>query len=63
MEDLFSPLEAAKKKIAEKKSYVSKIADKRTKFQYNLQKKRPKYIMKSINDFKYISKLIRSVTV
>lgn len=61
MEDLFSPLEAAKKKIAEKKSYVSKIADKRTKFNYNLQKKRPKYILKSSNDFKYISQLIEEM--
>jgi GR25 family glycosyltransferase involved in LPS biosynthesis len=58
MDDLFSVIDTAKKKVADKKSYISKLADKRTKFHYNLQKKRPKYVLKSTNDMKYISKLI-----
>lgn len=55
-QDLFA---AAKVKIEEKKKYyLSKLISKRQKFEYNLLKKRPKYIMKATNDMKYITKLI-----
>jgi hypothetical protein len=54
--DLFT---AAKIKIAEKKkSYLSSLISKRQKFEYNLLKKRPKYILKATNDMKYITQLI-----
>jgi hypothetical protein len=41
-----------------KKSFLSKYINKKSKFQYNIIKKRPKYILKSTNDFEYIKKLI-----
>jgi len=42
--DLFTE---AKIKIAEKKkSYLSKLISKKQKFEYNLQKKRPNFILK-----------------
>lgn len=54
--DLFT---SAKVKIAEKKkSYLSKLISKRQKFEYNLIKKRPQYILKATNDMKYITQLI-----
>jgi hypothetical protein len=54
--DLFS---AAKVKIAEKKkSYLSRLISKRQKFEYNLLKKRPGYILRATNDMKYIVELI-----
>lgn len=54
--DLFT---SAKIKIAEKKkSYLSKLISKKHKFEYNLQKKRPKYILKATNDMRYITELI-----
>lgn len=61
MSDLFDHVDEAKKAIQEKKSYISKLANKQTKFQYQLQKKRPKYILKSSNDFKYIKELIEKM--
>lgn len=51
--------EDAKIKIAEKKkSYLSRLISKRQKFEYNLLKKRPQYILKATNDMKYITQLI-----
>lgn len=55
-------LELFKDKIAEKKkSYLSKLISKKQKFEYNLQKKRPKYIMKATNDMPYITELINNL--
>lgn len=54
--DIFSE---AKVKISEtKKNYLSKLISKKQKFEYNLQKKRPKYILKATNDMVYITQLI-----
>lgn len=59
--ELFGQIEAAKQKVADKRSYISKLADKQTKFQYNLQKKRPSYILKSTNDLQYIKQIIEAL--
>ena len=59
MENQLDIFEQAKQKIQDaKKSYLSKAINKKSKFSYNLQKKRPKYILKATNDMPYIKKLI-----
>lgn len=59
MENQLDIFTQAKVKIEEKKkSYLSKMINKKAKFAYNLAKKRPKYILKSTNDATYIKKLI-----
>lgn len=59
MTDQMDMFEQAKIKITEKKkSYLSKLISKRQKFEYNLIKKRPQYILKATNDMKYITQLI-----
>ena len=59
MTDQLNMFDQAKVKIAEtKKNYLSKLISKKQKFEYNLQKKRPKYILKATNDMKYITELI-----
>lgn len=59
MNDQLNMFDQAKVKIAEtKKNYLSKLITKKQKFEYNLQKKRPKYILKATNDMKYITELI-----
>jgi len=59
MESQLNIFEQAKVKIEEKKKfYISKLISKTKKFEYNLQQKRPKYILKATNDMKYINQLI-----
>lgn len=39
-------------------AYLSKHINKKNKFKYNLLKKKPKYLLKSVNDLSYINELI-----
>lgn len=39
-------------------AYLSKHISKKNKFKYNLLKKKPKYLLKSVNDLPYINELI-----
>ena len=51
--------ENKRKEIEEKKkSYISKRINKKKKFAYQISKKKPKYILKSTNDLKYIKELV-----
>lgn len=62
MENQLNMFDSAKIKIEEKKkSYLSRLISKKQKFEMNLIKKRPKYVLKATNDMKTISKLIESL--